>query len=167
MESLTGQPAPSEQRDSVLRPVLLGVALVVLVIGIVAVFWRGTPKAVKTPPPYAANVKLSDLKKGAAENFIGASVFYLDGTITNTGDKTLTHAVVRVLFLDSMAQVVQNDEVALHVLKTDGPYLDTVDLSSAPLSPGQSKPFRLTFEHISNEWNQDPPQIEVIDVAVK
>jgi hypothetical protein len=55
----------------------------------------------------------------------------------------------------------------LHVLQTSGPYPDAVDLNASPLVPGQSKPFRLTFEHITADWNQQYPELQVTDVVVK
>jgi len=155
------------QRDSNLRPILLGVALVVVVVGIIALVTRGSPRSTTIAHPYAANLKLSDLKMSAAENFVGASVTYIDGTITNTGDKTVTHAVVHVAFKNSLGEVAQAENVPLHVLQTTGPYPDAVDLSLSPLGPGQSKPFRLTFEHISSDWNQAYPDLQVTDVTVK
>ena len=94
------QPSPltEKQRDSNLLPIVLGVALVVVVVGVIALLTRGSPRKTTTPPAYAANLKLSDLKMSAAENFVGASVTYIDGTVTNTGDKTVTHAAVHVAF---------------------------------------------------------------------
>jgi len=35
------------------------------------------------------------------------------------------------------------------------------------LTPGQSKPFRLTFEHLSEQWNQAYPELQIVDVTVK
>jgi hypothetical protein len=162
------QPSPrtEKQRDSNLLPILLGVALVVVVVGVIALLTRGSPKKATTPHPYAANLKLSDLKMSAAENFVGASVTYIDGTVTNTGDKTVTHAVVHVAFRNSLGEVAQAEDVPLHVLQTSGPYPDAVDLSMSPLAAGQGKPFRLTFEHISSDWNQAYPDLQVTDVSV-
>ena len=91
---------------------------------------------------------------------------YIDGTITNTGDKTLTHVMVHVTFKDSMGQVAQTEDVPLHVLQTGGPYPDAVDLNASPLAPGQSKPFRLTFESISAQWNHEYPELQITDVTV-
>ena len=159
-------PLSEKERDSNLRPILLGVALVIIVVAI-ALLTRGNPKGAAAPHPYAANLKLSDLKMSAAENFVGASVTYIDGTVTNTGDKTVTHAIVHVAFKNSLGEVAQADDVPLHVLQTSGPYPDAVDLSLSPLAPGQSKPFRLTFEHISSDWNQAYPDLQVTDVSVK
>ena len=57
----------------------------------------------------------------AAENFIGSTVTYLDGTVTNAGDKTVSHALVHVSFKDSLGQIAQSEDVPLHVLQTTGP----------------------------------------------
>jgi hypothetical protein len=160
-------PLTEKEPDSNLRPILLGVALVLVVVGVIALLTRGTPRSTTPPHPYAANLKLSDLKMSAAENFVGASVTYIDGTVTNTGDKTVSHAAVHVAFRNSLGEVAQAEDVPLHVLQTSGPYPDAVDLSLSPLAPGQGKLFRLTFEHISSDWNQAYPDLQVTDVLVK
>lgn len=160
-------PLTEKQRDSSLLPIVLGVALVVLVVGVIAWLTRGNPKGATAPHPYAANLKLSDLKMSAAENFVGASVTYIDGTVTNAGDKTVTHAAVHVAFRNSLGEVAQAEDVPLHVLQTSGPYPDAVDLSLSPLVPGQGKQFRLTFEHVSSDWNQAYPDLRVTDVSLK
>jgi hypothetical protein len=168
MGSLLEPSPPKEQeRESNLRPILLGVALVVVVAGTVAFLLRSTPKSANAPHPYAANLKISDLKMSVAENFVGASVTYIDGTVSNSGDKTVTHAAVHVAFKNSLGEVAQAEDVALHVLQTSGPYPDAVDLSTSPLAPGEQKPFRLTFEHISSDWNQAYPDLQVTDVAIR
>ena len=160
-------PSPPTESDSNWRPILLGVALVVVLIGILALLSRDHPKSLSQQHPYAANLKLSNLKMSASENFVGAIVTYLDGTVTNIGDKTVTHAIVHVNFKDSLGQVAQSEDVPLNVLQTGGPYPDTVDLSASPLAPGQGKQFRLTFEHVSNDWNHEYPELQVTDVVVK
>jgi len=162
------QPSPStDQRDTNWTTIGIGVAFVVVVIAIIALISRSEPKSAKMPHPYISNIKLSNLKMSAAENFVGASVTYIDGTITNTGDKTLTRVMVHVTFKDSMGQVAQTEDVPLHVLQTGGPYPDAVDLNVSPLAPGQSKPFRLTFESISAQWNHEYPELQITDVTVK
>ncbi len=70
--------------------------LVVVVVGIAAFLLRTDSKIANPPHPYAANLKFSDMKMSAAENFIGSTVTYLDGTVTNAGDKTVSHAIVHV-----------------------------------------------------------------------
>jgi len=162
------QPAPATDKDSSnLRPILLGLALVVVVVAIAALLLHTDSKIAATPHPYAANLKLSDMKMSAAENFIGSTVTYLDGTVANAGDKTVSHAIVHVSFKDSLGQIAQAEDPPLHVLQPTGPYSDAVDLSVAPLAPGQSKQFRLTFEHVTADWNHEYPELRVTDVSLK
>ena len=162
------QPTPvTEEPDSSRRTIAIAVAVVIAVAIIFAFLLRNQPKTASGPPSYAANLKLSDFKMSAAENFVGATVSYVDGTIANSGNKTVTHVVVEVKFKDDMGQLAQRDDIPMQVLKTDGPYPEAVDFSVSPLGPGQSKPFRLTFESISAQWNRQYPEIQITDVAVK
>lgn len=162
------QPTPvSEERDSSRRIIAIAVAAVIVVAVGAAFLLRGQPKSASGPPPYAANLKLADFKMSAAENFVGATVSYVDGTVTNTGDKTVTHVMVEVQFKDDMGQTVQQENIPLQVLKTTGPYPEAVDFSASPVGPGQSSAFRLTFEGISAQWNHQYPEIHITDVAVK
>jgi len=163
-----GQPTPvAEERDS--SRLIIAIAMVVVIGGALAValLMRQPEKVAKPASPYIASLKLSDFKMSAAENFIGHTVSYVDGTITNAGDKTVTHAVVEVVFQDSMGQMAQREEMPLQVIRTNGAYLEPVDLSVSPLGPGQAQPFRLTFDSISAQWNRNYPEMRVTDVSVK
>ncbi|MGA7696811.1 MAG: DUF2393 family protein [Candidatus Sulfotelmatobacter sp.] len=162
------QPTPvAEEHDSSRRTIAIAVAVVIVIAIVAAFLLRSQPKSASGPPPYAANLKLSNFKMSAAENFVGATVSYVDGTVTNTGGKTVTHVIVEVNFKDDLGQLAQRDNIPMQVLKTDGPYPEAVDFSVSPLGPGQSKAFRLTFESISAQWNHQYPEINVTDVAVK
>jgi hypothetical protein len=161
-------PSPVEaERNSSRRIIFVAVAAVLAVMVGIALLLRETPRQVAGPPPYAANLKLSDFKMSAAENFVGATVSYIDGTVTNTGDKTVTRAVVEVVFKDELAQVVQREIVPLRALKTGGPYAEAVDLAASPLGPSQGQPFRLTFDSISAQWNRQYPDIRIVEVSAK
>ena len=163
-----GQPSPvAEERDSS-RVIIVSAVVVVIAVALGAAFLlRETPKAAKPVSPYLASVKVSDFKMSAAENFVGHTVSYIEGSIANNGDKTVTHAVVEVVFQDSMGQLAQREEVPLQVIRTNGAYPEPVDLSVSPLAPGQTLPFRLTFDSISAQWNRQYPELRVTDVAVK
>lgn len=162
------QPNPaSEERDSSGRIIAIAVAAVIVVAVLIALALRQPEKRSSGPPPYASSLKLSDFKMSAAENFVGATVSYVDGTVTNGGDKTVTHVVVEVNFKDDMGQIAQREEIPMQVLKTDGPYPEAVDFSVSPLAPGQSKPFRLTFESISAQWNRQYPGIQIVNLTTK
>jgi hypothetical protein len=157
----------AEERETNWRAIGIAIAVVVAIVLILILISRTEQKPPANPHPYSANIKFSDLKMSAAENFVGATVSYVDGTVTNAGNQTVTHVVVEVTFRDSMAQLAQRETIPLRVLQTSGPYPDAVDLSVSPLAPGQSKPFRLTFEGISTQWNHEYPELKVTDVTVK
>ncbi len=167
MSSLDQQSPVSEETDPSRRIIIIAVVAVMALMLGVTLLLRQPPKAAKVPQPYIASLKLSDFKMSAAENFIGATVSYLDGAIANTGDKSVTRVVVEVTFTDSMGQLAQREEVTLRVLKNGGAYTDAVDLTATPLAPGQTQPFRLTFDSISAQWNHQIPEVQVTDVTVK
>lgn len=157
----------TEAAESNFRPILIGIGIVAVVIGVFILVLRSQQKPPAEPPAYAANLKFSDLKTSAAENFVGATVSYLDGTLTNAGNQTVIHAVVEITFKDDMGQIAQREELPIHVLRTGGPYDEAVDLNLSPLQQGQSKPFRLTFENISAQWNHAYPDLKITQVATK
>jgi hypothetical protein len=157
----------AEERETNWRAIGIAIAVVVAIVAVLFVVSRTEQKQPANPHPYSANVKFSDLKMSAAENFVGATVSYVDGAVINSGNQTVTHVVVEVTFKDSLGQLAQRDTIPLRVLQTSGPYPDAVDLNVSPLAPGQSKPFRLTFESISEQWNHEYPELKVIDVNVK
>ena len=157
----------TERQESSLRPILIGIVIVGIVVGILALIFRAEQKKPAAPPAYAANLKFSDMTTSAAQNFAGQTVNYIDGAIANTGDKTVIHAMVQITFKDELGQTAQRDELAIRVLRTGGPYDEAVDLNLSPLAPGQSKPFRLTFENISAQWNHAYPDLQITQVSLK
>lgn len=168
MNSLDQQTPAEEERDSSRLIIMAAVAGVIAVTLVIAFLLREPPKSAREVPAYATNLKFSDFKMSAAENFVGSTVSYVDGTVKNAGDKTVTRIALEVIFKDELGQMAQDEpEVPLRVLKTTGPYPEAVDLSVSPLAPGQSQPFRLTFDHISAQWNRQYPEIRIIDVTTR
>lgn len=157
----------AEERDSSRVIIVVAVAVVITIMIALAFLMRESPKAVKPASPYIASVTLSNFKMSAAENFIGATVSYIDGTVTNAGHNTVTHITVEVVFKDDAGQLAQREEVPLQVVRNNGAYTEPVDLNVAPLAPGQAQPFRLTFDRISQLWNHQYPEMRVTDVVVK
>lgn len=147
---------------------VVGAALVVAALCTIWFFSRN-PRATSgaAPPPYAAQVRLQDVKMATAQNFVGATVTYLEGQIANLGQQTVTRAVADVTFRNAMDQVVQHDTLPIRVLEDRPGYQDAVDLALLPLAPGQARHFRLTFEHVSADWNQQYPTVKIVDVATK
>jgi hypothetical protein len=162
------QPSPvAQDRDTSKRTIFIAIAAVIVLAGIAALLLREEPRVAPQPPPYARNLKFSNLAMSQAQNFVGATVTYIDGTLTNAGERTVTQVVVHVTFKDLYGQVAQIEDVPIKILQTSGPYPDTVDLSVSPVAPAESKPFRLIFEHVSEQWNHAYPDLEITDIQLK
>ena len=160
-------PSPDQKRNWI--PLLVGLVAVVVAVGAILFFLRPKSQGGIEPNPYAEKLKLSDIKLSAAENYVGGTVTYLDFNITNTGDKSLMDADVKAQFKDSMGQVVQKETIPLHVLVENqlARYPDLVDMSRAPIGPGQTKTVRITLEHVSDAWNQSYPDMELVNLKLK
>lgn len=160
-------PSPDQKRDWI--PLLVGLVAVMVAVGAIVLFTRHKTEVGTQPNPYAEKLKLSAIKLSAAENYMGGTVTYLDFNIANTGDKALVGAAVRTQFKDSMGQVVQKETIPLHVLVENqlAGYPDLVDLSRTPIGPGQTRTVRMTLEHISDQWDQSYPQMELVDLKLK
>lgn len=161
-------PTPAERESSNKLPMLIAFVGIALLVLLAVMATREKPKAPAAPPLYASNIKFSDFKMSEAQNFVGSSVTYLDGTAANLGDKTVTQATVKVTFRDAYGQVAQiESDVPLRVLRNNGPTEDAVGLSMAPLGPGQSRTFRLIFDRVSKQWNQGYPELEITAMTTK
>ena len=148
------------------RAIVAGVAAVAIVLGLLVWMGSGKRSASQAPNPYADKLQVSNVKLAAAQNFVGGTVTYVEGKITNIGDKTVTGAVAEVIFRNSLGEVVQKELIPIRVLVWQGPDRDILDLRSAPLKPGARADFRLTIEgNISADWNQGYPEVRITGVS--
>jgi hypothetical protein len=77
---------------------------------------------------------------------------YLDGTVSNHGNKTVTGITVQVAFQDYNGHPAAIDTMPLTLIRFLKPYVDTVPVSMAPIQPGQSRSFRLIFDATPQIW---------------
>ena len=150
-------------------PMVIGLVAVLAVLAAMVALTHSPGKNQALQNPYAENLKLSDVKLSAAENYVGGTVTYLDVNITNSGNKTVTAAQMHAVFKNSMGQVVQTETLPLHVLVQNqmAGYPDLVDLSRNPIGPGQTKTVRMTLEHISDDWDRSTPEMELVNLKLK
>jgi len=124
-------------------------------------FLMPPPESTLVPPPsqedmaYAGQLQLRDLHLSAEKNFLGQQVVYLDGKITNRGNKTVRQLKVRLFFRDYYSQVI---------LQEDQPVLGE---TAAPLGPGQTSDFQLRFDSIPDSWSQQIPQFQLVSIGVQ
>ena len=152
--------APGPEERSVL-PMVIGAGVVVLIVLAVVLFTRRNTASTAVPPtdPYLANLAISGLHMSTADNFAGGSVIYIQGTISNHGDRKLTGARVEVVFKNVLGQVSQKQVLPVSVLVPNSPYEDYGPLDRAPLQAGESRAFRVTLEHVTSDWDGQVPQV--------
>ena len=162
-------PAKQETQERNWTPFIIGLVAVLVVVGIIVVLTRGKSQSTTETNPYAEKLKISDARVSQAENYVGGTVTYLDATITNMGDKELAGADMNLVFKNTLDQIVQKETLPLHVLVPNplAGYPDLLDLSRSPIGPGQSKVVRMTLEHISADWNQAAPEMQLVNLKLK
>ena len=150
-------------------PFLVGLVAVIVVVGILVLVTRNSGKTTQQVNPYVSQLQISNAKVSAAENYVGGTVTYLDATITNTGNKTLEGADMNLVFHNTLNEVVQKETMPLHVLVENqmGGYPDLVDMSRSPILPGHAKEVRMTLEHISADWNQAAPDMQLTNLKLR
>jgi len=150
-------------------PLAVGAGVIVLIVIAVFVFSRNRPQNSGPQPedPYATNLRVSDVKVSRAENFVGGSVTYVQGQIANMGEKTITGATVEVVFRNTLGEVVDRQTQQLTLIQERKTYTDSVSLAQLPLTPNMQHEFRLTFEHISADWNQGLPEMRFLKLSTK
>ena len=147
-----------------------------VVLGVLAVFAAvfflhgKTPAAtaqnvVLPADPYAQNLVFTQLAMSESTSLSGGKSTFIDGHVKNAGANTLTGVSVQVLFRNDVGLSPQVEIVPLTLVRTHEPYVDTEPMSAAPLKPGDDAEFRLIFETVNENWNQQMPQLEVVRVA--
>jgi len=138
-------------------PLVIVIAFVPVLAGLIWYANRRAGEPVASPAAvtaeaqaYVKNLKLSGVEMKATENFAGAAVVEITGNITNGGQRPLERIDLSCIFYDVSGLVVLRERVP--IVKTT-------------LRPGESKPFRLAFEGVSQSWNQTLPQLVIAQIV--
>jgi hypothetical protein len=94
------RPQAAQERNW-LPMVVAAVILVAVAIGLVLFYEHGKSAPAVTPisaalDPYAGNLSISNLHMSESANLAGGKVTYLDGSIANTGSRTVSEITVQV-----------------------------------------------------------------------
>ncbi|HVT80657.1 MAG TPA: DUF2393 family protein [Phycisphaerae bacterium] len=164
---------PATQERGGLSPAVWGIAalIVLLVAGIF--FFAGrrkgpaVPTTLQPPDAYAASLPLTNLAMSESSSFSGGKVTYLDGHIQNTGSRTITAITVQVVFNNDTEMPPSIQTLPLTLVRMTQPYIDTEPVSADPLKPGDSKDFRLAFDSVPDNWNQQMPEVRIIQTTAQ
>lgn len=144
---------------------LAGLIVVALLIGaamLVSRLWKPAVPESEIPLPmgpaeqaYVPQIRFSDPKMSRAANFLNQEVTFIFGTVENTGNRPIRQIEITLEFHDIYNQMVQRE-----TLRLLAPH-------AAPLAPGESRDFQLSFDHISEQWNQVYPTSRVTGLAFR
>ncbi len=126
-----------------------------------------SPKTLLPEAAYAARLPLTGLQMSDSTSISGGKQIYLEGHIANHGDRTVTGVTVQVVFANDVAMPPQIETVPLSLIYMRQPYIDSHPLSASPLGPGAEGDFRLIFDDIGDNWNQQLPMVRIIQVETR
>ncbi len=98
-------------------------------------------------------IAVTDIHMSAAETGLGSNVTYMDAQVRNNGTRAVREVDVDLTFVDMLNQTV--------LRRTAHP----INASAPPLKPGESRPFRVTFDYMPTDWNQGAPSTTVSYVS--
>lgn len=150
-------PSPGKLKVSYI-PIVIGAVVLLLLIA-AAIYLNHSQKTTQPEAEasaeakaYVKNLDLSDVRMQAAENFMQQRVVEVDGNISNKGNRALNEVDVYCLFYNPSGQLVHRERVPI------------VRAKSKPLYPGETRPFRLPFDTLPENWNQAMPNLVVAGI---
>ncbi|MHB1701962.1 MAG: DUF2393 family protein [Acidobacteriaceae bacterium] len=170
---------PQEPSQSNRMPLAVWIAAALLVVVAIAVgVWSISAHKVASSrladattiyplDPYAANLPISGIVMSEAGSLAGGKLTYIDGHIRNTGSRTIDGVTVQTIFRNDVGELPQVETLSLMLIRTHEPYVDLQPVSASPLKPGDDREFRLIFERVTPNWNQQYPEIHVVRVAAR
>jgi hypothetical protein len=165
------RPGEKAERSPVPWIVLI-LGTVGVLIGLMVLLHRPAPAnpggtGLAPPDPYAANLPITNLQMSQSGSMAGGQNTYIDGQVTNRGQETITGITVQVAFHGFTQPIAQKNTMPLTLIRTREPYVDTEPVNMAPILPGQTRDFRLIFDNVPQDWNQNYPEIRIIAVTGK
>jgi len=133
-------------------PALAAAASIVFAISTMA-GCGGSPKQTAKSSPtaeeaaYLKKVQVTPGRVEAAQNFLQHTVTTIHGTVTNNGKKTILYLQISLTFSDIEGKPVEQ--------KTAAP----VSGNTLALKPGETRPFKVSYDEVPAMWNQAPPQM--------
>jgi hypothetical protein len=163
---------PSKEPRSVLPWAVAGTVVGVVVLVLLLLGRSPAPSnpggaGLAPADPYAASLTISNIQLSESSAMIGGKQTYVDGSITNNGSKTLTGITVQVAWYDFTHRIGQKNTIPLTLIRTRQPSIDIEPVSAAPIAPGQTREFHLIFDNVTDQWNQQYPELRVIAVEGK
>jgi len=157
-----GQPETGRQFGMALVAGLI----VVLILGGAAYFWiqNTSSKPVAEAPPlpmgateqaYARQIEFGNFDLSRASNFLNQQVTYVNGVVSNRGQRDVVEMEVTLEFRDISQNVILRDKQRMFGSK------------QKPLQSLEKRAFQLNFENIPDTWNQTPPSFMITGLRLQ
>jgi Protein of unknown function (DUF2393) len=150
---------------------IAAVAVLILIAALVLLERRGpaapSPHTLLPEDAYSASLPISNLQMSESTSMSGGKQTYIEGHIANHGSKTVTGITVQVVFANDLHMAPQIETGPLNLIYMRQPYVDTRPVSASPIAPGGEADFRLIFDDVSDNWNQQLPQIRIPRVETR
>jgi hypothetical protein len=144
-----------------------GVVIVLLVVGGVALMTKSAHVAAPAPAQpmafgpqeqaYAAHIRYDNIKLSKSSNLLNQQFTYINGTVSNDGDRTISGLAMTVNFYDDLA----NKEVALKDTET------IIAPTDQPLPAGQHRDFSVTLDKFPQTWNEQMPSFNTAGLVLQ
>ncbi len=158
-------PAPQNEGGRQFGLALFSGLIVVLILAAGFYFWsHGGPNQPAGPAPlpmgadekaYAPQIQYSDFQLSRATNMLKTEITYVDGVISNTGNRSVVEIEFLLEFHDLTGKVMFHDTRRLY------------GKGSTPLAAGEKRDFELAFENVPDGWDQRPPTFTVTGLQLK
>ncbi|SEG62205.1 Protein of unknown function [Bryocella elongata] len=163
----------TEQRSFPTTAVAIAAAAVVFLVTALVLLGRHSEavdanlKTLQPAAAYAASLPVTGLAMSESTSFSGAKQLYIDGHIANNGSSTVTGVTVQVVFGNVVGNAPHIETEPMMLIRAREPYIDVEPVNAAPIAPGKSADFRLTFERVDPNWDQQMPEIRLVRVGKK
>ena len=101
---------------------------------------------------YLSSLDLSSVEMQAKEDFLEQALITITGRIINNGNRTVSAVEVNCVFREINGIEILRERAML------------VGRRTGPMTPGESKDFRLAFDAIPEEWNQAMPNLFITQI---
>jgi hypothetical protein len=120
----------------------------------------------RTIPALAGDLHLSSVQISRPPD--GRAV-YLDGLVTNAGNGRVSQASANVGFHNAQGKLIASVEKPLVGIEHGGTDLIDKEFARNPIKPNEMRFFRvaLAVEEIPPTWNQEVPDLTIIEVKAK
>jgi hypothetical protein len=145
---------------------LLAGLIVVLILAGSAYFWiqkTSTKPAAEAPPlpmgaaeqAYAPQIEFGNFDLSRASNFLNQQVTYVNGVVSNRGQRDVAEIEVTLEFRDIAQNVILREKQRM------------LGANQKPLQSLGKRSFQLNFENIPDGWNQVPPTFTITGLRLQ